>query len=157
MARTKSKMKTRTVAILIGIGVVVAGGGIAFAYFSSTGAGSGSATAGSAATPIVVNQLTSVSGVAPGVAPIALSGNFNNPNTGNVYVANVTATVTGSDKASACDATNFVIAGASTPKLDLPPGNGVGSWTGLTIAFNNKSTNQDGCKGAVATIAYVAS
>jgi hypothetical protein len=156
MARTKSKMKTRTVAILIGIGVVVAGGGIAFAYFSSTGAGTGGATAGSAATPIVVKQLTSVTGVAPGVAPVTLSGNFDNPNTGNVYVANVVATVTGTDK-TGCDATNFVIAGASTPKQDLVPGTGVGSWTGLTLGFVNKATNQDACKGAVATLAYGAS
>jgi hypothetical protein len=156
MARTKSKMKTRTVAVLIGIGVAVLGGGIAFAYFSSTGAGSGGATAGSAAVPIVVKQTSTVSGVAPGVAPQALSGNFDNGNTGNVYVANVTATVTGTDKAG-CDGTNYTIAGTSTPKLDVPAGNGVGAWTGLTIAFANKATNQDVCKGAVAQIAYVAS
>jgi len=156
MARTKGKMKTRTMAILIGIGVAVAGGGIAFAYFSSTGAGSGTATAGSAAVPIVVKQLTNVAGVAPGVAPVALSGNFDNGNTGLVYVAAVTASVTGSDK-SGCDGTNFVIAGTSTPRVEIPAGTGVGAWSGLTVAFVNKSTNQDACKGAVATIAYVAS
>jgi hypothetical protein len=155
MARTKGKMKTRTIAVLIAIGIAVIGGGVAFAYFSSTGAGSGTATAGSAAVPIVVKQTSSVAGLAPGVAPIALSGNFDNGNTGPVYVASVTASVTGSDKTN-CDATNFVITGTSTPRVEVPVGTAVGSWTGLSIAFVNKTTNQDACKGAVAAIAYVA-
>jgi hypothetical protein len=155
MARTKGKMKTRTIAVLIGIGVAVIGGGVAFAYFSITGSGTGTATAASAAVPIVVKQTSTAAGMAPGVAPIALSGNFDNGNTGLVMVRTVTATVTGSNK-TGCDGTNFAIGGTSTPNLEIAPGTGVGAWTGLTIAFVNKAENQDACKGAVATIAYVA-
>jgi hypothetical protein len=38
---------------------------------------------------------------------------------------------------------------------EVPAGNGKGSWTGATVAFNDKpTTNQDACKGATVNFAY---
>ena len=37
---------------------------------------------------------------------------------------------------------------------EVPAGTGQGQFTGATIQFNNKATNQDGCKGATVNLAY---
>ena len=180
MARTKGKMKTRSVAILIGIGVIVVGGGIAFAFFTNTGAGSGTAGTGSN-NPVVVKQTSTLTAMAPGVAPQALSGNFDNTNNpGPVFVKSVTATVasvaTTPVGATGCSITDFVIgtgttAGTSqaatgtvglTPAtltaagVEIPAASGTGAWGNLNLQFNNKATNQDACKGSTVTITYTA-
>jgi hypothetical protein len=157
MARTKGKMKTRTIAVLIGIGVAVIGGGVAFAYFTGVGGGSGTATTGSN-NPVVVKQTSTLTAVAPGVAPQALSGVFDNPNPGPVYVTAVSAAVTLTATPAGCSASDYTIAGTGAVGREIPAGLNQGTWNGLTIAFNNKAgTNQDGCKNAAVTITYTAS
>jgi hypothetical protein len=177
MARTKTKMKTRTLGILIGIGVVVVGGGIAFAYFTNVGAGTGAAGTGSN-NPVVVKQTSAVTAMAPGIAAQPLSGNFDNPNPGPVFIAGVTATVSSvtvvvpnpapSVAPPACTVTDFIIGGgtqganaqtATTTTglgVEVPAGNAQGAWSGLTLQFNNKATNQDACKGSTVNITYTA-
>jgi hypothetical protein len=56
-----------------------------------------------------------------------------------------------------CGATDYALV---SPDMDVnqtvPTGADQGTWGGATIQFNNKPTiNQDGCKGATVTIAYV--
>jgi hypothetical protein len=132
------------------------GGGTAFAYWTNTGSGPGSATTGTNAV-VVVNQTSTVTGLAPGLPAQPLSGNFDNPNAGPVYVGAVTATVTGTDKAG-CGPTDYIIAGTAVVNAEIVSGNDVGAWSGLTIQFNNKpTTNQDVCKEAAVTIAYTSS
>ncbi|MEO7268857.1 MAG: hypothetical protein ABIW49_06595 [Knoellia sp.] len=151
--RTLSK---KTVVIGSVAAFVLLGGGAAFAYWTNTGSGTGEATTGSNQS-LVVNQTSTVSGLAPGLPAQALSGNFDNPNTSPVYAGTVTATVTGTDKAG-CGPTDYTIGGTAPVNAEVPAGTGVGSWSGLTIAFNNKpAVNQDACKDAVVTIAYAAS
>jgi hypothetical protein len=164
-------MRTRTVAIIVGIGVAVAGGGIAFAYFTNIGAGSGAAGTGSN-NPVVVNQTSSIAGMAPGVAAVPLVGNFDNPNPGGVFIKSVTATVSvpsPAPSASAgipgCAASDYVIGVGAAPGtgqsattqdvrttsggpvgtgvgVEVPAGTAKGYWAGLTLQFNNK-TNQN--------------
>lgn len=143
-------------AILLTVGVLVLGGGAALAYWTNTGSGSGTAATGTNAA-VVVNQTSTVTGLAPGLPAQSLAGNFDNPNAGPVYVAAVTATVTGTDQLG-CGPTDYIIAGTATVAAEVPAGTGKGAWTGLTIQFNNKtSVNQDACKTAVVTIAYASS
>jgi hypothetical protein len=145
----------KTVAVAGVAGLLLVGGGAAYAYWTNTGSGTGEATTGSNAS-IVVNQTSTITGLAPGLPAQTLSGNFDNPNTSPVYVTTVTATVTGTDK-TGCEATNYTIGGSAPVNAEVPAGTGVGSWSGLTIAFNNKpAVNQDACKDAVVSIAYVA-
>jgi hypothetical protein len=174
MAGTKKKMKTRTIAIIAGIGVAVAGGGIAFAYFTGVGSGSGTATAGSN-NPIIVTQNANIPPLplGPGVAPQTLSGKFTNANTGPVYVGSISAVVTavsvvGTPAPPACSPSDFVIAGGTHSVApnnntwtipigrEIAVGTAVDNWSGLTIGFVNKATNQDACKGAGVTITYTA-
>jgi hypothetical protein len=150
------KFRTKTVALAAGVTIAFAGGGIAFAYWTNSGAGTGTATTGTNVA-IVVNQTSAVTAMGPGVAAQTLAGNFDNANTGPVFVTAVTATVTGTDK-SGCGPTDYTIAGSAPVAAQVPAGTGVGAWTGLTIAFNNKTAvNQDACKNAVVTIAYTSS
>lgn len=146
----------RTATIVVGIVVLLVGAGAAFAYWTNSGTGTGDADTGTN-TAIVVNQTSTVLGMAPGVAAQPLSGNFDNANDGPVYVAAVTATVTGTDQ-TGCTASDYTIAGTATVAAQVPAGDGVGAWSGLTIQFNNKAgVNQDACKNAVVAIAYVSS
>ena len=92
--------------------------------------------------------------MAPGAAPQPLSGDFDNPNDGPLYIASVTAVVTGTDHVG-CDATDYTVAGTAQVNAQVPAGSGVGSWSGLTIAFHNKpAVNQDACQGATVNISY---
>ena len=182
-AKTKTKMRTRSVAILAGIGVAVVGGGIAFAYFTNVGAGSGAAGTGSN-TPVVVQQTSTVAAMAPGIAAQQLVGNFDNPNSGPVFIKNVKAEVTavgvvGTPAPPACTVADFVVGvgaaagtGQSGTTLDvratsggtagtgagveIPAGTAKGYWAGLTLQFKNTATNQDACKGSTVTITYTA-
>jgi hypothetical protein len=121
----------------------------AYAYWTITGSGAGTAGTG---TPVavVVNQTSSATGLYPG-GSVALSGNFNNPNSGAVYVASVTATVqTFSSQADnakpACTQADFTVTGSSNTPGSIAAGNAVGSWSGLTLTLGNSGTNQDNCK-----------
>jgi hypothetical protein len=143
--------KKKRVAVLV-VGLVAVGGA-ALAYWTTAGSGSGSESTGTVVA-VVVNQTSTVTGLAPGLPAQALSGNFDNPNSGPVYVTRVLASVTGTDKIG-CDATDYTIAGAANVGTQVPSGSSQGSWSGLTIQFNNKATtNQDACKNAVVSIAY---
>ncbi len=133
--------------------------GVAYAYWTSGGTGSGTATAGDVAN-ITVNQTTVLTAMYPGDSAQTISGNFDNPNSGPVYVSTVTASIAsvakaGGAVAGTCDATDFTLASATTTvNATVVAGNGVGSWTGPTIKFNDKVTNQDQCKNATVTLAY---
>lgn len=146
--------KKKVALLAFSTGVLLLAGGAAVAYWSITGSGSSTASTGTVVS-VAVNQTSTVSGLAPGLAAQPLSGNFDNPNSGPVYVASVTAVVSGTNQAG-CTATDYTIAGTATVGAQIASGAGVGSWSGLTIQFNNKATNQDVCKNAQVTISYTA-
>jgi len=135
--------------------------GAAYAYWTSTGSGTGSASAGSS-TALTVNQTTTLTAMYPGDSAQTISGNFGNTNSGPIHVNTVTASISSVTPASGvsgtCDATDFTLANAAmTVNADVPAGSGVGSWSGATIKFNNKTTNQDACKGATVNLRYAIS
>jgi hypothetical protein len=155
--------KKRIAAIAILTTILVGGGAAgAYAYWSTGGSGSGSATTGTS-TNITAVQTSSVAGLAPGSTAQTLSGNFTNTNSGPVYVTSVTASISlvtkaGSAPAGTCDASDYTLTGANmTVGAQVAAGTAVGSWTGATLAFNNKATNQDACKGATVTLSYAIS
>jgi hypothetical protein len=154
----RSKTKKRLIAGLTAV-FALAAAVTAVAYFTSSGSGSGTAGTVTAAQAVTVNQTSVITGLAPGAAPVALSGTFNNPNSGNVKITQIAATVTG---VTGCDATNFSIGGSPTTTIGgggiIAGGNGVGSWSGLTIQMVDKpAVNQDACKNVSVTVAYTAS
>jgi len=129
---------------------LLAGVGSAFAYWTISGSGSGTGTTGSPSTVSVVQ--TSTNTITSAGGSVALSGDFNNPNSGKVYVTNVTATVGVFSSVAAfpsdppCTAADFTITGTSNTPGDIPAGNGVGTWSGLTLTLIDSATNQDNCE-----------
>lgn len=133
--------------------------GVAYAYWTTTGSGTGSASTGNAAA-ITVNQTSTPSGLYPGGPTAALSGNFNNPNSGPAYVGSVDAaisSVTGPniDGTHPCTASDYQLNGFPVSvNAQVAAGNGVGSWSGASIQLLNSGSNQDGCKGATVNLSY---
>jgi hypothetical protein len=155
-----NRLPRKRLVVIVTAVLLLTGGGIAFAYWSAGGSGTGSASAGTTVA-ITANQTSTVTGMAPGDSAQTLSGDFDNPNSGPVYVTSVVASISSVDKAvgapaGTCDATDFTLANATmTVDAEVASGTGVGSWTGATIQFNDKAgTNQDACKGATVNLAY---
>jgi hypothetical protein len=152
------KKRSTILAVLIAVGVAVG----AIAYWTAGGSGTGTATAGST-TALTVHQTTTLTAMYPGDSAQTISGNFDNTNPGPIYVGTVTASIAsvtkaGGAPAGTCDATDFTLASAAmTVNAEVAAGNGVGSWTGATIKFNNKASNQDACKGATVNLSYTIS
>jgi hypothetical protein len=144
-------------------GVLVLGGGTAYAYWTATGSGTGSASTQSSVSALTVNQTSTVANMGPGDSPQTLSGTFNNSNPGPAYVGTVTASIASVTKATGavagtCDATDYTLANAAmTVNAQVPAGSSQGAWTGATLKFNNKATNQDACKGATVNLTYTIS
>jgi hypothetical protein len=153
-----TRPRRRRTAVAAVTAVMLVGGGAAFAYWSATGTGSGTGTTGTTA-PVTVVQTSTITDLRPGGTAQALTGNFTNPNTGPAYVTSVTASITVvkavGAPAGTCDASDYTLTGSPmTVNLDVPAGTGKGAWTGATVAFNNKPTNQDACKNAAVTFNY---
>lgn len=154
--------KRRGVALGLFLVLAITAGG-AYAYWTSGGSGTGSGQAANGTADVVVNQTTVLTDFYPGDSAQTLSGDFDNPNSGPVYIGTVTASISSVTKAvgapaGTCDATDFTLSNAAmTVNAQVPAGAGQGSWTGATIQFNNKATNQDACKGATVALAYTVS
>lgn len=158
----ENKNKKRGLKIAALAGGLVLVGGVAFAYWTQGGTGTGSASTGDTA-DITVNQTSTVAGLAPGLPAQTLSGNFDNPNGGPVYVTSVTASISSVVKAvgapsGTCTAADYTLSGATMPVgAEVASGPAQGSWGGATLAFNDTGANQDACKGATVNLAYTAS
>lgn len=155
----QSNRKRSAIGVVAVILLLVGG---AYAYWTITGSGTGSATTGDVAA-ITVNQNTVLEAMYPGDSPQTISGDFTNGNDGPVYVGTVTASISSVTKAvgapaGTCDATDYTLTNAAmTVNAEVPSGTDVGAWTGATLQFNNKATNQDACKGATVNLAYAIS
>jgi hypothetical protein len=155
------KPNKKSAAIMVAAIAVVAAGGAAFAYWTAGGSGTGTATTSAGSSNVTVVQTSTVTAMQPGDSAQALSGTFNNPNTGPAYVATVTAAIGSVTKDSgavgACDATDYTLANAAMTVNAEVPADDTGVWSGATVKFNNKASNQNGCKGATVNLTYTVS
>lgn len=139
----------------VAIALLLAAG--AYAYFTAGGSGTGTAPTSAGTTPLVATQTTVLTAMYPGDSAQTISGKFNNTNPGPIQVATVTASIASvTGGVGSCDASDYTLANAvmTVGGTAVPVGTDVGAWTGATIKFNNKATNQDGCKGATVNLAY---
>jgi hypothetical protein len=136
---------------------LVGGGTAAFAFWSAGGSGSGSATTSPGTSGIIIHQTSpAITDLAPGVAPEALSGNFDNSNASAVQVNQVTASITVTPLgANLCSAADYDLVQPTATNALVPAGLAQGSWTGGSLGFHNTAANQDGCKGATVNISYI--
>jgi hypothetical protein len=153
------KMPKRMVPVAVALLALLAFSGVALAYWSAGGSGTGTAQAAAGTTPVVVNQTNVLTAMYPGDTAQTISGNFNNPNAGPVYVTTVTASIASVTKAgnpvTGCDATDFTLSPTvATVNAEVAAGNSQGAWSGPKIKFNDKGTNQDACKGVTVNLGY---
>jgi hypothetical protein len=157
-----SKFRSKHGIVLGVVAAVVLATG-AYAYFTAGGSGTGTASAQDAQTPLVIKQTGSLTAMFPGDTAQTLSGKFDNPNAGPIYVGTVTAAIASVKTAAGgavvgCDATDFTLTNAAmSVDAEVPSGLAQGAWTGAKIQFNNKNSNQDACKGVVVHLAYTIS
>ena len=161
MRSPKLSMKKKT-AVFVSAGIMtVAAAGAAFAYWTNTGSGDGSATTGTNVA-ITVNQTdSSDDALFPGGPATTLSGNFDNPNASQVYVASVTATIDtfshqADDTKPACTEDDFQLDTASVPvAAEVNDGIAVGSWSGIELSMiNDPLENQDNCKNVTVPLSF---
>jgi hypothetical protein len=152
------KATMKNLAIVAVTAFLLAGAGAAYAFWTASGSGSGSAATGTNS-PITAVQTSTVAAMAPGVPAQSLNGTFTNTNDGPVFVTSVTASIASVVKApgaaaGTCDASDYTLTGAVMTVNAEALADDSTTWTGATIAFNNKATNQDQCKLATVNLAY---
>lgn len=164
MFSTKKKI------VAVGVAAVAAASaGIASAYWTTTGSGQGAGATTAGANNTLTFTQTALTSMFPGDAAQTLTVKVTNTAQQSVFVGDVAAylEVTKAESAvGTCDATDFLLGNAAAPgtaasalslawtdaELDKDEfANATGS-----IQFNNKGSNQDGCKGASVAIKYLA-
>lgn len=155
------RIANKRVAAAASVVLVVAGAGAAYAYWTAGGSGTGTAATGTNVALTAV-QTSAPASMGPGDAPQSLNGTFLNPNSGPVYVTSVTASISsvtkaGGAPAGTCDASDYTLANAVMSVNAEAAADDTTTWSGATIQFNNKVSNQDACKGATVNLAYAIS
>src|SRR5215210_2099501 len=153
-----SKVTTRR-GLVLGVVIALAVAGAAIAYWTAGGSGTGSGSAAGAQSALTANQTTSLTAMYPGDTAQTISGTIDNPNSGPTYVSTVTASIASVYKAGApavgCDYTDFSLTSpVMTVNAQVATGPAGGLFTGASIKFNNKASNQDACKGVTVNLAY---
>ena len=109
---------------------------------------------------ITISQTSLMNGLAPGVAPAAITGLITNHWPETVFVTTVTVSVGSVTTApgstgGTCDASDLILLDPEMPVgRALPPGESA-EFTGASIGFNDKPVNQDACRGALIGLEYV--
>ncbi len=150
----KMKLKTKVVALTTAL--VVVAGGAAFAYWTTGGSGTGAADTGTSSNVTIVQTAFTPDALYPGGAPVALSGTFTNPNSGPVYVAQVSVAITPSwstGGALPCTPADFALTQPTATNADVLV-NDTSTWGGATIQMLNSGLNQDNCKNVQPPLVY---
>lgn len=151
----KSKRLSVGLSLFIVFALAAAG---AYAYWTNSGTGSGTATTASPAGGQLSVSADAISGLAPGVAAETLTGTITNNGTNSFEVTGLSAAITdvSGGAGPGCDATDYTLVQPSGVSGSLAAAGSMPFSSG-SIAFNNKATNQDDCKGATVTITYTVS
>ena len=157
--RTLSK-KSR-IALAGAVVVAVAGGGVAYGYWSTNGTGAGSASSTAGAASLTITQTTAPANLAPGLPAGVLSGTVENTAAHSAYVHHVTVSISSVTQAANatgdCTADDYTLSNTVMDVSTELASNATASFSGATLAFHDKDTDQDGCKGATVNLAYAAS
>ena len=116
---------------------------------------------GTARNSLTVTQTSTMEGLAPGLAPVPITGLVVNNGPDSTYLAAVEVEITsvttrpGTD-AGTCDAGDYHLLDTRMPVgRTMDPGGSV-PFAGASIGFMNKPVNQDACQQAVVHLLYTA-
>lgn len=135
------------------------GGGAAYAYWSSTGVGEGEVDTGNAPAFVVTSTPGTGGPLSPGGPVETVDFNVQNPSSGVLNVANVTAAVANADGSAwtdgNCSAADFTVGTPSITYGQIAPGADIDGT--VTVQMINRAQNQDDCQGLTVPIYFVAS
>ena len=117
------------------------------------------APASPAEAKLTVVQTSTMEGLAPGIAPVDITGIVTNVGVASTYVTDVTVRIAAvrAPNNGRCSAIDYVLLDTVMPFAQtLTPGES-GSFAGAKIGFRDRAINQDSCQRAVITLNYVTS
>jgi len=108
---------------------------------------------------LTITQTSSMTGLVPHGAPVAITGRVTNTGQDDTYIHDVVVSIAAVTKAAGaprgrCDARDYEL---GTPLMTLArplPAGGTETFAGATIRFRHTAVNQDGCKGAAISLLY---
>ncbi len=109
---------------------------------------------------LTVVQTSIMEGLAPGIAPVAITGLITNNGSDSTFVSAVEVEITSVTRASEsvagiCGPSDYTLLDARMPVgRTLDADGGATPFAGASIGFNNKSTNQDACQRATVHLTY---
>jgi LPXTG-motif cell wall-anchored protein len=154
--RTRAAAATLTVLSIALVAFVVPPTAPAQASGSDCGA-SGTTTNNS----LTVMQTSTMNNLAPGRAPVAITGLVVNNSLDSTYIRAVKVEITSvtiqhGSYPGTCDASDYFLLNTRM-RVEQPLGPGGSTpFTGASIGFRNKPTNQDACQHAVIHLLYTA-
>ncbi len=154
------RLTKKSKAVVAGVSMLgLVGTGTAYAYWSTSGSGTGSASTSAGVSNLEIKQTSTISNMYPGDGAQSIAGTVKNLAAQSAYVTAVTASIASVTPVGTgtCDATDYTLASPVMAVGSDLATSATASFTGASLKFNNKTTNQDGCKGATVNMAYAAS
>lgn len=156
---TRRRRRTGATAALLILSVVCAG----FLIPPGTPAQASNFDCGTtdAQNSLTVTQTSTMDNLAPGRAPVAITGLVVNNSLDSTYITAVevritSVTVQPGSPPGACDASDYFLLGSTMAvKRTVGPGRSV-PFTGASIGLGNKPVNQDACQHAAIHLLYTA-
>jgi hypothetical protein len=108
---------------------------------------------------ISITQTSVIIGLAPGIPADAVEAIGTNAGDTNIFVQMVVVSISSVTKAPLavagnCDAMDYIVEAPQMPVNQTVPPAGSVEIGGAAIAFNDRATNQDACKGATVHLNY---
>lgn len=164
VARTR---RSRTAAA--GVFVVLLSGGLTSGMADTSSARAAAPDCSAAPSPSAGNSLTitqtsTMSQLAPALAPAAITGLVVNTGSDSTYITAIAVSIVSVTKspgagagAGICDASDYVLRDVTMPVDRMLEPGGSATFDGASIGFRDKSINQDACQGAAIGLRYVSS
>lgn len=108
---------------------------------------------------LTITQTSTMAGLAPGIAPAGITGLVVNNGPDSTFITAiaveiVSVTTEPGSAAGPCDATDYTLLDSRMlVNRELGPG-GSTTFTGASVGFSDKSTNQDACQRATVHLRY---
>ncbi len=155
--RRRGRRRTGAATSLMILSIV----GAAFVILPGTPAQATNSDCGTTENSLVVRQTSTMDGLAPGLAPVAITGLVVNNSLDSTYITAVEVEITSvttrpGSRPGTCDASDYLL--LHTRMLvgrTITPGGSV-PFAGAAIGLRNKITNQDACQRAVIHLLYTA-
>lgn len=152
--------RTGTITVLVLL--LLTGGVAAFGLASGSPAFADSADCVPLDNDLTITQVSTLTGLAPGVPPAPITGVIVNRGAESPIITAVTVSIASVTKApdavtGPCGPSDYILSNVRMPIGRALPSGGSAQFSGASIQFNDKSTNQDACQGARIKLTYVSS